>query len=595
MHRLLSCVLLFTITLATIGCAAQRHTERGEAALVSNDPINARHHFMRALEHDPKLAQKPDFVENLRLAKRDAAVAEGEQALRQRRPLVAVERFSVALTHQPNWSPAVEGLARANADAADYFHELALDAADNADLSLARQHLQVALKHGPNHPDAKTALASLSLPAAQQPADYRQAQNERAKQAWDDALANYRQSVSQYPQYLPARAAIAMTLDEGAGDMLERGEQALRENRLEEAEALTLRTREYRPQHPELPPALSRIDLARGERDLAEDLPGAAYEWFVQAHDHVENHGPGRAEHDRATQHLDDVAQLIRDRHRLDIRLTAKSEVRPRLASALTRSVKDLLFADQLAALGFAPEGEEIVINLLDLDLAPAEVTAEQLTHPHTVYFDVPNPKAEDLEHTLAEIDVFLDDLSRAIPRLEKRHHSLNLKSPDAPETLAAFKKLDSARHDYDNARKKHKKLRRRLADTPAFITESRVEYWPYIKLEHHRTVALHAGYMMTEKSKNLRSFSVTVTDHDITLEDVRPDLGLEPDPLQMLSNDELEAELLGLMASRLAQELTDELTQRRIDLLQIEASRLENSDPAAAREARVAAEVLRP
>ena len=259
---LASCVLL-------VGCAAQRHMERGEAALIANDSVNARHHFARALEHNPKLARDPKFAEIYRVARRDAAVVDGERALRQRRPLDAIACFNQAMSHHPDWSAAVSGLDRAHADAADDYYQGALAAADDADLDRARGQLRLALEHVAEHADANRAWASLSLTADRQPAVYRQAQADRAKLAWDDALRSYRQAVADDPRFLPARAAIEPTLNDAAADMLHRAETALRGNRFDDAEAQTLRTIDYRPDHPELPTALARIDLARGEHALA--------------------------------------------------------------------------------------------------------------------------------------------------------------------------------------------------------------------------------------------------------------------------------------------------------------------------------------
>lgn len=602
MRRSLPLVLLLIVTaLAGFGCSAQRHMERGEAALVANDPVKARHHFARALEHDPKLVRKAEFAENYRVARRDAAVVEGQQALRQHRPLDAIECFTQALEHHPEWPPALTGLDQAHVDAANDYHRRALAAADDSDLGRARQQLQLALGHLPDHPDATTALASLRLPVEQQPTSYRQAQADRAKLAWDDALSNYRQAVEREPQFLPARAAIEPTLDAAARDMLDRGAQALQENRFDDAEAHTLRTLDYRPRHPELQPALARIDLARGEQALSQDLPGAARVWFIQAHDHVHGHTPGKAEHRQAGQRRNYATQLIRDRHRLDLRLTTHSENHPELADDLTKRVQNHLSRRNEAALGFTPDGEHVAVTFDQLDLPPATVSAKQLEHPYTVHYDVPNPEIDRLERKLATIDHCIDDLSRKLHHLEHRYktiHARHVQDPNcgcAHEVHRLHQQLEKTRCEYNDARNDHRRVRRRLASTPAFITKTRTEYWPYTRLDYRRTVSLLASYTLTEEGTPARPLSAEVHDHDATLENIRPDLGLHEDPLRMRSDDDLVDELLSNMSTRLARELSETLSQRRVDQLLAEANRLEPSDPVAAREARIAAEVLRP
>ncbi|MBB6430256.1 tetratricopeptide repeat protein [Algisphaera agarilytica] len=602
MRRSLPLVLLLLVTtLAGIGCSAQRHMERGEAALVANDPVKARHHFARALEHDPKLMRKAEFAENFRVARRDAAVVEGQQALRQHRPLDAIECFTQALEHHADWLPALEGLDQAHADAADQYHKRALAAADDSDLGRAREQLQLALGHVPDHPDAAAALASLRLPIEQQPASYRQGQADRAKLAWDSALANYRQAVITDPQFLPARAAIEPTLDAAARDMLDRGAQALKESRFDDAENQTLRTLDYRPKHPELQPALARIDLARGEQALSQDLPGAARVWFIQAHDHVHGHAHGKAEHAKAAQRRDYATQLIRNRHRLDLQLTAHGEDNPKLAEALADIIQDKLSRHRQAALGFEPGGERIAITLDALDLPPATVTAKQLKHPYTVHYDVPNHEIDRLEHKLASIDDCINELSRKISHLEHRYHILHAQHPHGPEcgcpheVHRVHRQLEQARCEYNDARSDHRRVRHRLASTPTFITKTRTEYWTYTRLDHRRTVSLLASYALTEQGTPAHPLSTEVTDHDATLENIRRDLGLHEDPLRMRSDDDLVDELLDKMSSRLARELRHHLSHRRVDQLLAEADRLQSSDPVAAREARIAAEVLRP
>ena len=113
-----------------------------------------------------------------------------------------------------------------------------------------------------------------------------------------------------------------------------------------------------------------------------------------------------------------------------------------------------------------------------------------------------------------------------------------------------------------------------------------------FIRRLAHRARAIEV-VKLPESLGGPAGFTPRVIDGDTTLSPARPDLGLPEDPLVLLTDAELEDELLSTTADRLAQELSRALVQPRVDALLAEASRLQPSDPIAAREARVAAEIL--
>lgn len=596
MRRIPSLALLLIVTtLASLGCAAQRQIDRGQAALLANDPVKARHHFTRALEHKPQLSQKPAFAEDYRVARRDAAVVEGRQALRIHQPLDAIERFESALLHHPQWPAAIEGLSQAHADAADVYHQRAIEAADDGRLDLAKSELETALRHVPTHAHAADALASLSKDFEAPSTDFLAANQHAQNQQWDAALAGYRRSIAAYPNFLPARAAVPGTLDDAARDMLDRGRRLLAQKQFDDAETAVLRTADYRPAHPELQPTLGSIDLTRGDDALIRRLPGSALLWFRRAEVHLQ---PERAAGlDAARAGISTTTQQLRDRHRLAVSLSPESETRPDLAATLSARVEQRLQAREPLALAFSLEGQQVSLRLSDFVLPSATVHSESLLHAYDVHYDVPNPERPRLEHELHRIDRCIDDLCIREQHLERRHRHLHRQHPEGPscgcthEVHRVHRQLDQVRRELRDARRDQRRVSHRLLAEPHFITRTRVEHWPYTRSTHKRSARLVVTF--TPPQGQPQTFTPRVTDADSTIFPARPDLGLPEDPLHLMTDAELQDELLDRAANRLAHELGRALVQQRVDALTAEAARLQKADPLAAREARVASAVL--
>lgn len=582
--------LIVVLTLLTTGCAAKRHVNAGQAALLANDPITARHHFTRALEHEAGLARKDGFVEAYRVARRDAAVVEGKRAIERQEPGKAIERFETSLKYHTDWEPAVAGLAQAHADAADDEHQRARQAADRGELSIARGHLENALAHQPDHPGATLALASLTLPPEQQPTQYREAlSNLSQDDGWDAALTLLRRSIASHPDFLPARAAVPSTLDAAARDMLDRGAALLSEQRFDEAEAVLLRTLDYRPKHAELEPALGRVDLARGDADLANERPGSALLWYRRSAAH--------AKHTAADRGIASATGRLRDLHRVSLQLIPQSSSRFDLAEDLVARTTRHLTRRDAAALSVADHGRPVRVTLRSLDLPPVTVHDESLLHPYDVEYEVPNPDRPHLEHEVYRIGVCIDDLCRRETRLERRHHHLHLQHSYGPscgcphEVHRVHRQLASVRRELRNARSDHRRASHRLYAAPHFVTRVRTEYWPYVRSNHVRTATLAVDFAIGDEPP--QPIEVRLTDSDTTISPARPDLGLYEDPLNLHSDTELQNTLLDDAARRLTRQLTHQLVKQRVDQLKDRTQKLRDTDPTAAREAHVAAAVL--
>lgn len=580
--------LLVTLILST-GCAAQRDLNRGHAAMVAGDPVAARQHFTRALEKESGLAHKRDFAEAYRIVRRDAAVVEGERAIDREEPRKAIERFEQALGYHRGWPAAVAGLDRAHADAADRDYQQALEAADRNELDAARAHLEEALGHRPDHADANAAMTSLTQPPPKPPAAYIEALGDVDTKDWDAALAAMRQTVASVPTFLPARAAIPVTLDAAAEQMLDRGQALADLQKFDEAEAMLRRTLDYRPQHAGFEPALGRVDLARADGALIAGQPGAALLWYRRASEHESTPS--------AEAGINATTRQIRDAHRLALNLQPESDTYPGPAAELSDRVQQRLTQRESVALDFTPEGRPITLELQSLSLPPIYIRDEPRQHAYDVEYDVPNPDRPHLEYEVSRLDRCIRDLDHRYSRLERQHQSLYFQHSFGPscgcghQVHFIHRQLDSVRHDLRGARSDYRSVSYRLSREPHFITRIRKEYWPYTLSTHQRTATLSAAYALPNQPS--RSVVASVSDSDTTVYGARPDLGLRENPLDLQTDDELQNELLGRAANRIAHDLAEVLVEQRVDQLNTLGNELKSSDPAAAREARVAAAVL--
>ncbi|MEM6460001.1 MAG: hypothetical protein AAF710_11495, partial [Planctomycetota bacterium] len=544
-----------------------------------------------------ELAGKPGFAEDYRLARRDAAVLEAEAAMRRGEPERAVERYGAALRFEPGLTVAADGIRQAKHAAADAAHRAAQDHADRGDLDAARERLEHALGHVPEHPAATAARRSLSLPLNESPPPHRRAVAAAGAGAWDDALAGYRDAVVAAPDFLPARAAIPATLDAAAEDFLARGQTVREAGRLDDAEAALTRVLDYRPKHPALEAERGRVDLARGDRHLADDRPGAAWVAYRDALDHAER--TPKLGRDAAQRGIAAAVGEVRDRHRVTLRVLPATGGSADLNEPLAERVRGRLAADAAAALALGPGGRAVTIDAFALDLPPATAHRAERSHPYTVKIDVPNPELPRLQHEIARVDHCIDDLLCDLRRLEHRHaylHRLHTGEPGCgytQELHAVNRKLRRIRRELRDARADHRRLTRRLVHEPTFVTKRQTRHWPFTLVTHRRRANLKAIAGFDNAANELPPVVAEVTETDTSIEGARPDLGLSADPLELPDDPETVNDLLDLAARELSRQIARDVSKRRDAALASEAKRLAESDPAAAREAEIARRIL--
>ena len=417
-HRVGAGAIALLAAVVLSGCAAQNHRDQGLAALSVGDPVSARHHLRRALEHDRDMGEDRDFARAFHVARRDAAVLEGRRALDRGEAGTdaALERFGYALELQPGFGPAQEGLAEAQGRAAEALHGRALAAADAGDLDTAEALLHQALDHVPGQARVRRALASLryagdagvtgtetvgndlqpaaeSLPVSSPDGDergnatpargeavvivdggiaeemedsdwwdggveaYVEAQAAADAGRWNAALRGLAGVVERQPDFLPARAAIPATRGRAAAAAWRDGDAALAAADYAAAAEAYRRVLTYRPDDEGVRAALGRVDLAQGDAARGSERFGRALLHYRAAARRLAD-APERA----AVRSGQQAARAaILDRYRTSVSLTHASDD-PALAGVSQRWARGV--SDRLDGGG--------VVRLADASAAPS-------------------------------------------------------------------------------------------------------------------------------------------------------------------------------------------------------------------------------
>ena len=585
---LVVCGMAGLVSLA--GCAAQSHRDQGLAALSMGDPVSARHHLRRALEHDRGMAAKREFAEAFHVARRDAAVLEGRRALARGEAgtEAALERFGYALQLQPGFGPAQEGLAEARGRAAEALHGRALAAADGGDLELAGRLLDEALAMDPSHLASSRARQSLGVgesglgasgplweAAAGALASARAAADGGR---WDESLAELRQMVDDYPDFLPARAAIAAILDRAAADRRQAGDAALAAGDYDAAAAAYRAVLTYRPEDRGVRAALGRVDLGRGDAARRAGEPGRALLHYRAAELRLEDE-PERA----AVRTGRDLAERsILERTRTVVSLSAEAgdgrlagvagdwagRVRDRLSGSGVVELGSGSGASVALGSGVPSEPVEVALRLEALDVPAPQITTVTRQHRYDVPYQAVNPQLAVYRSRLHHLDLRVGRLRRDWHSCQSSYRASLHLGHDHHHVRQLHWRLGGAERDYHAARRDYRRLHHHYATLPPTVTRYRTEYWDY-RVETHSRRAELAG-VVRWAGESVAEVRPRVEDRDRVVLDARPDLGLREDPLRLRDDASLEAELIEAAADRAADAVLGRaVAERRRQLLE--------------------------
>ncbi len=568
------------------GCAADRHLKRGHAALAAGDAPSAQHHFERALHHREKLADDGVFLEELRVATRDAEITRGRVAMAKRQWSAAAAHFDLALEQEPGFVLAAEQRAVAGRNAAPGLYDAAVQRADLNDLPAARRFLDEALHMDPQHAPARAARRSLDAPFPDN-ANEQRAAALADEGRWSEAVALLAGVVRDEPDRLPARAALHATHGRAADDLVRQGRAALEVGDPDLAERRFRAATDFRPGDHRVRVGLRDADVLRGDRHLAEGLPGAAFLAYRRA-------AAVRADDTAIQSALKGAADELRRRFAGAVNVVAHATAdTPHhgthadvLARHVLRELPDAtggwVYADAQAD---AAQTTTLTLDTLEV-VRRAPVISEE-RHAYTVEYAVPNPRLPGLRAELHRIQVCIADLAddehRAIGRLRWARQRGD---DHACSTLE--RRLRRIRRDLHDARVQRARLSEAIRCEPAEIIKTRTEHWPYV-LETHTQTGTIAGTWRRGDGP-AEPFDGTFTQSDATIPDPAPAVGLHPDPLVLDDEDAVHDTLLGRAATELAQRIAEAERPDHARALQDQADRVRDTDETQSRELEIAA-----
>ncbi|MEM9021143.1 MAG: hypothetical protein AAGC44_11305 [Planctomycetota bacterium] len=218
MKKLMHLAAVGLITVASVGCAGQRHLRAGDSAYAQGDMRTALYSYQQAASHKSSLYNDPAFVQRMAIAESRVAYQDAQRLHAAGRYEAAVQKLQVAIERDPGFEPAQRLLEQVRPLAAKERLDLAIRAADHGNLALAERELAAAAIHDPGNPDIINARASLTpdrlAPETPGLAAFREAESLARERDWQQARDSAQAAIQQNPYLMPARA-LRYTSDRG--------------------------------------------------------------------------------------------------------------------------------------------------------------------------------------------------------------------------------------------------------------------------------------------------------------------------------------------------------------------------------------------
>lgn len=269
-----SLLLLLGFALVLSGCAAHL-VRKGDASLLSDDPDMALRHYRSALDRDPGLSGKPEFVAKFNRAQCGRLHRQGVALVKRKEYEQAVLKLSQCLEIDPKFSAAQRILSEARRGASRVRYDKAMRYADKGKLNEAIYELEKALELDPTNSDAREALESVSKTKADRNSKagalYLEADALGKEKRWRKAAELLRTAIALNGSYLPGRIGYFRSRKamKDSGAAWSRGCLLLKRRRLDEAIVSLRESLEIWPFHPEAPDMLGQ---AEAQRKLTDEL-----------------------------------------------------------------------------------------------------------------------------------------------------------------------------------------------------------------------------------------------------------------------------------------------------------------------------------
>lgn len=549
---------LLVVAVATSGCVTRRLIRQGDERLATGRPCQAVESYAKALARKPALEADELFAAQYRSANAECAFERGVEALDKRRLEEAAELFESALEYEPGMDKARERLSETNRDIVQ------------ADKKF----------------DIAKTLANESK--------------------WDEALSALDGVLELNSTHAGAPVFAETVRRRAVADYVKRGDTALKKGDLLAAYNAYERCDDYIKNDPKAREGLARVDVAHGDKMLAQRRWGAAYLWYRQA-----NIRAASAERLEAANAME---QRIGERlaFALNVRVDGDDDRVTALSSDLTNRLREALSRTAPAFMAFGVNESRplpgalaaVGVELRGFDIRQAFLRKEGRTHRYTVYHQVDNPElpriAYEIERTERERDRLRWELDRLCPvcrgdrdhvcshcrgaghtrcdrcdgtgayyrsgKKEKcrdcdgsgrrdcrfcRHGRVACHRCNGTGLYSRVSRLDIMRVESDLSR-----LERDYRRAPATVLRGFPAEWPYTINHYEKRATAEALVRFdgaSDKVTTEEAVALSAVANDKTIDNANPEIGLREDPLTLPTDDALRSDLARRGADQLA------------------------------------------
>ena len=475
---------------------------------------------------------------NLREANR--LLLEARRLAGEKRWLKAVEALQTGLAANPNHLPARAELTR--------YRETLEQAQRKADagyaelgqrrLDAAIRTLTEALEVWPHNPTAGEHLEQAKAQRQQAEALYEKALELSREDHWDEAAQAANEALRIYPYHARAKD-FTQDVGQRAADAFARdGDTLLARGDLDVAEEKFRAALRYEPDHRGAQQGLASAAMTRGREAERRGYWGNAMLWYLDASEAY----PSREADNAVSRMRAKIAQRIAFAMSLQARSRVAGlpadmgAVQWTLATAVSRNAPPFL---ETAGAG-APVLHNAYADVTQFGTSTHRVRSENRVHVYQQMRDVANPAIPRLRRAIDRAQRELQDLINAGAR---------------PAVVQAKRDEIAGLH-------------RRLAGEPRFVRQQVELEWPYEVVIYHKTAEATCDLRIEDRQRKavardtVREAAVF---EDEVIENANPDIGLQPDPLDLPTDAEACRSLMEALAVKAAARLVQQAVEARI------------------------------
>jgi len=438
-------------------------------------------------------------------------------------------------------------------------HARGTSALNEKKLGEAIEQFNAALDIWPNHRSAQANLAEANQQLAEVDALADAAARHRAAEQWDSALADLGRALAIYPQHPRSNQLLRQTKQDAADAYVADGRARLAGGDLNAAEASFERARAYLPSHAAIGPGLADVAIKRGELAERHGVLGIALLWYDHA---AALHGSAS---NRAAAARVKSAMFAQIAFRLSTETRTGRNAAPGDAEDIERRTAAAIDRDRPAfielAAGAKPADYHAEVTVASFSIREVLKQSERRRHHYIEVVKAPNPAIPHLRKKLHYAQAELRRLQRYYDSLG-HHHSHGHHLDDKDKHDAHERKRRRAKRALDHQRREVGRIAYELECAPAYVDQQHDAYVAYTLSTYEKqgetTAALRFIDPVADKVLKSLDVSKSALDRDTTIDRPAPELGLQPDDLQLVSDRTMAADLVRNAGDELAAQIID-------------------------------------